>query len=514
MIETKPQAVHLDFVELCPNGGSTPSVRGELLAIVREGLVSSEQSVVCAVTAILSESRLEITMAETMSRAQLREIKTNASHILAQYRDEPAPADLKAVINGSREDGYKFVDSEGDTLHFMVVPLADHSQPVGILLVGSFEKEFGFLRQEMFKEIGHDFSLLLRRIWDLSLRQKEQYEILLTKIVDGVILCNANEEILFINQAAKEKLDLPVDANLHGQMLTDLNADFLTEFLRDALQNGMYEINKVVSNKKSQHTKLIGVHTELLRNHNNRDLGWLISLRDVTLNWQNDQMRSALTVASHEIKTPLNSMSGAIDLMLDADLGPLTADQQHCLKVVKDDIQRLNRLLTDILDLSRFDEGVQFIDRRKEVSVGLLAKRVIASFQEFANSKDIELKSKVARSIPTFKADRDRIQQVLVNLVENGIKYSLPGGRVEIDAVLEDSMLKIWVKDSGVGIPESDYENIFLKFKQLDNYPEQTSHGYGLGLSIAKDIIKAIGGTIWVESEVGKGSTFFFTIPV
>lgn len=513
MVQPKQKSIHLEQVELCPNGGSPRAITTQLLAIVREGLVSSERSVVCAVTAILSESRLEITTAEPLSHSQLKAIKTEAKQVLADYDDARA-TEPKAEINGQREDAYKYLDSGGDPLHFLVVPLAHHERPLGILLVGSFESEPTAIRHETFGEIGHDFSLLLKRIWSQSLHQREQYELLLSKSVDGVILCNANEEILFINNAAKEKLDLPVDSDLQGQRLTDLNADFLTEFLRDALQNGMYEINKVVSNKRNQHTKLLGVHTELLRNQNNLDIGWLISVRDVTLNWQNDQMRSALTVANHEIKTPLNSMRGAVDLLLETDLGPLTTDQRHCLNVVQDDIQRLNRLLADLLDLSRLDEGVQFIDRRKEVSIGLLAKRVLASFQEFANSKNIELKNKVARSIPTFRADRDRLQQVLVNLVENGIKYSMPGSQVEIDAVLQDSMLKVWVKDSGVGIEESDYGNVFLKFKQLDNYPDQASHGYGLGLSIAKDIIKAIGGTIWVESEIGKGSTFFFTIPV
>jgi len=237
-------------------------------------------------------------------------------------------------------------------------------------------------------------------------------------------------------------------------------------------------------------------------------------LRDVTRDWQNEQMRSALTVASHEIKTPLNSMLSAVDLLLDLDLGELNSKQNQCLSVVKDDIQRLNRLLADLLDLSRFDEGIQFFERRKQTSLEFLVNKVFDSFRSFAKSKKIQLVNKIPKSIPTFKGDRDRLQQVLSNLVENGIKYSMPGGSLSADAVLEGSIIKCCVKDKGVGIPASDLQTIFERFNQLDNFPDSGSRGYGLGLSIAKEIVESNGGQIWVESKLKVGSTFFFTIPV
>jgi len=513
MLETSKKSVYLDLVDLCPNGSSSQPIASQLLAIIREGLVQSERAALCTATAILADNKVELTTGQLLSREVVKQIKTRVHEALNKYGKKSDIADLKAEINGLTEESYQYCEPDAKQLHFLVIPLAYHAEAIGVLLVGSSDGDLGLIRETVFKDIGSDFSLLLSRIWSQTTKEHEQYKVMLSRSVDGVILCNAHEEILFINRAAKEKLELPPELNLQGKMLTDLNADYLTEFLRDALQNGMYEINKVVS-KKNKQSKLLGVHTELLRNHNNKDLGWMIALRDVTLNWQNDQMRSALMIASHEIKTPLNSIKGAIDLLLDTDLGPLSEDQQRCLNVVKDDIKRLNRLLIDILDTSRFDEGVQFIDRRKEVAISMLAGRVISSFREFANSKSITLENKIPRTIPTFKGNRDRIQQVLVNLVENGIKYSWPDGHVEIDAELKDSVLKVWVKDSGVGIPESEYEHIFDKFRQLDNYIDSSTQGYGLGLSIAKDIVTSIGGQIWVESEIDKGSTFFFTIPV
>jgi len=339
------------------------------------------------------------------------------------------------------------------------------------------------------------------------------FESMLMKMFDGVILSDVEKRLLFINSAATKMLDLESESPCAGDPLSALGAGYLIDVLDQARKQNLHEVNKVIRDDRPA-TRLIGVHAELLKDVDNVEIGWMFILRDITMNWQVDQMRSSLTIASHEIRTPLNSILGSIQLLLERDLGELNHNQMHCLNIVRDDTCRLNRLLSDILDLSRFEEGVQFIDRRKEVGLTFLVNKVIDSFRAYAASRQITLQSFVPKTIPTFKGDRDRLQQVFSNLVENGIKYSLPGGCVEIHADLSGSLLTCWVKDRGVGIPRDAFDTIFLKFKQLDNYPGQGTRGYGLGLCITKEIIEAIGGKIWVESEINKGSTFYFTIPV
>ncbi len=343
--------------------------------------------------------------------------------------------------------------------------------------------------------------------------EKETYELLALRTLDGLILCDSNKKILFINNSAKRLIGVEVEKNWLENSLDDLNVSFFLELLREAQENNQNEVNRVVDFFED-HTKLLGVHLELLRNARNEQVGWLFILRDVTSNWQSDQMRSALTVASHEIKTPLNSMLGTMDLLLEKDFGDLNNKQQHCLAIVKDDIQRLNRLLKDILDLSRFDAGIQFLERRKQTSLMFLVNKVFDSFQSFAKSKNIQLKNRIPKSVPTFKADRDRLQQVLSNLVENAIKYSLPGNSVWVHAKLKGSIIECSVRDRGTGIPSAESENIFERFTQLDNYQDPVHRGHGLGLSITKEIVEALGGRIWMESELDVGSTFYFTILV
>lgn len=344
------------------------------------------------------------------------------------------------------------------------------------------------------------------------LSEVEKLELLASRTLDGLILCSSEKEILFINNSAKRLLGIDIEQTAVERSLDDFHVSFLAECLEEAKRSNLHEFNKVVD-LRDDYSMLIGVHLELLKNKENVRVGWMYVLRDVTRNWQSDQIRSSLAVASHEIRTPLNSMLGAIDLLLEKDLGSLNRKQLHCLGVVKDDIQRLNRLLEDILDLSRFDEGVQFLERRKQTSLIFLVNKVFDSFQSFAAAKNISFTNKIPKSLPTFRGDRDRLQQVLSNLVENAIKYSLPGGKISIDAKLNDATIECCVADQGVGVPEEEFQNIFERFKRLDNDPEQTHHGYGLGLSIAKEIVEALGGRIWLESELGVGSKFYFTIP-
>jgi signal transduction histidine kinase len=352
----------------------------------------------------------------------------------------------------------------------------------------------------------------LRHVLYLAKRRKEAFELLSARTIEGLIFCDGSKRIQYLNGAARQLLNLPVAQKLIGEPLSKLNVSYLNDFIDEARREGLLELNKVftVMDKPSM---LVGAHIELLKNSRNQKVGWMIDLRDVSQNWQNHQLRSALTLASHEMKTPLYSIKSSVELLLETSLGELNDQQKRCLHLVKDDVVRLNRLLSDILDLSRFDAGIPFLDRRREISLPILIDKAIESFQAFAQSKNIKIENQVSPAFPIFNGQRDRLQQVVANLLENGVKYTLPGGSVTLQAELIDKHLIFTVKDTGVGIPASERERIFQRFQQLDNYPGG-KQGFGLGLSISKEIIEAMGGRIWVESQVGVGSSFHFKIPV
>jgi len=486
----------------------------EVLLVTRKATLDLATSNLCVATFQQANLRVAIDTTQHLSNEQVREIiaKVTCSEGLREVTGDVIKVPT-ILINDQSHETYQFDEEAPRFQQEELFPLTIGDTELGTLFVATFSASIDLTSERFLKHFENDFSMTLAFLWDLNRTQNETLYTLVAAILDGVILCGTDKKIKFVNQAALRMLAQDDGLNWVGKQLGELNIPHLTAFLNEALKNNLFELNKVINAPKSR-SRLLGVHTQLLKDTRNHEIGWMIALRDVTMTWQNDQMRSALSIASHEIKTPLNSIRGAVDLLLEKDLGALNGDQSHCLGVIKDDVSRLNRLIEDILDLSRFDEGVIFVDRRKEISLEFLVNKVTNSFGSFARRKTIYIVNKVPKNIPMFKGDRDRLQQVLSNLIENSIKYSLPDTKVEINASLENSILNVTVKDQGVGIPEEHWENIFGRFKQLENCPDHGGRGYGLGLAIAREIIEAAGGRIWVESVVGKGSTFHFTVPV
>jgi two-component system phosphate regulon sensor histidine kinase PhoR len=482
----------------------------EFLTILRETLVDLSGGVLCVGTMETGDSVIKLSARQPLSAPNLQSAKEK---ITARQSMANGATRMNLTVNGQPRSKYHCDPSAPEFQRQIVAPLFISNYRVGTLFVGSSDKSINQRKARLIRKLSRDLPRALRHLLYLNNRKKEKFEVLTSRALDGIILCDSSKRIQYINTAALQLLGLPLEERFVGQPLSALKASFLTEYLEQARTDCLSEVNKVVGVRR-KHPVLIGAHLELIRNHQNSEIGWMFDLRDVTKNWQNDQLRSALTLASHEMKTPLSSIKGALELLLENDLGKMNDKQKHCLHIIKDDIVRLNRLLSDILDLSRFDEGIQFLDRRKEIALPILIHKVSESFKSFARSKNIKIVNRVSRNIPTFKGPRDRLQQVLANLLENSIKYTLPGGRVSMEAELKDNQLTFVVKDSGVGIPAEDLENIFQRFKQLDNYPDGGKQGFGLGLSISKEIIEAMGGKIWVESQVGVGSSFYFKIPV
>ncbi len=354
-------------------------------------------------------------------------------------------------------------------------------------------------------EVG--FRALLTKV----LRKTEDLNNILLSMIDGVILCDEKSRIRFMNEKARKLCGFESIPQL-GAPLEPTPLCDLPQLLDEAMEDGITQLNRVIplGNSNSQ---LLGVNIQFVKNFMGQPVGWLLILRDITASWQSDQIRSMISIASHELNTPLASMKNTLDLLLDREVGELTPNQEKFLRIVQDDMTRLQRLLHDLLDLSRLEDGRMELDRRRHVRIEFVANKVIESFRVFAESRGITLRTDIPSGIAGINGDRDRITQILVNLVDNAIKYSHFGGEVVIAARETESEVVVSVSDQGVGIPRENLNFIFERFVQLDNLPEGVHRGFGLGLSIARDIVESHNGRMWVESEPGKGSTFYFSLP-
>lgn len=234
--------------------------------------------------------------------------------------------------------------------------------------------------------------------------------------------------------------------------------------------------------------------------------------RDLTRRRQMERMKSEfVSMVSHELRTPLASIHGSLGLLASGLLGNTTEKGKRMLEIAVSNTDRLMRLINDILDLEKFDYG-KIEMKRRTCDAGELIRQAGAEMRVMAQKHEIELS--FICSDAKILADGDRMVQCLTNLLSNAIKFSHPGGLVNVSARTIGSDLRFEVSDQGRGIPANMQESIFERFHQVDASDSRKKGGTGLGLAICRTIVHQHGGKIWVESVVGKGSTFFFTIPL
>ncbi len=244
-------------------------------------------------------------------------------------------------------------------------------------------------------------------------------------------------------------------------------------------------------------------------------LGRIVVLRDVTRETQVDRMKSEfVSTVSHELRTPLTAIQGYVDLILEGKPGPLTDTQREFLTMMQSSNQRLTALITDILDVSRIEAGKIEL-REDEVNYPPLVELIVKMLQGEALARGVVLHAEIAPgSYPPVLGDTERLQQVLTNLISNGIKYTPSGGSITVTVRPQESYVATCVADTGIGIPREDRERVFEKFYRADNSTTRSAGGTGLGLAISRAIVERLGGSIWVESEAGEGSQFWFTLPL
>jgi len=220
-----------------------------------------------------------------------------------------------------------------------------------------------------------------------------------------------------------------------------------------------------------------------------------------------------LSHMSHELRTPLHVIIGFSELMLDGVAGKVNKEQRQCLDDIWGGGQHLLGLINDILDLSKIESGKMEL-KLANFAIGNLVKVLGRTMATRFAQKNQSFDVKMEEGLPPVRVDRDKVRQVLLNLLSNSSKFTPDGGKLEVEAVRENDWCRVSVIDNGIGIKQEDQERIFEAFCQLDNPLNNNIGGTGLGLTIARQIVEKHGGRIWVESEYGKGSRFSFTLPL
>ncbi len=347
-----------------------------------------------------------------------------------------------------------------------------------------------------------------RKQQQTSLDAKAQQQVLFNSMLEGLLLLDRSRKIYLVNRAFK---------NLFG-LKTELRGKTIVEALRlheldDLLQR--VEAEKQVLDYEIKlpdlNERWLQVNAAIITNSAGERDGTILVFRDLTRLKQLERTREEFVAnVSHELRTPLSLIKGYVETLLDgARNDPAVAER--FLKIIERNSQRLDLLIQDLLTISALESEKIKLDLHP-VELRALAGKVLTDLNAKAENKNIHL----VNELPEFTAngDANRLDQVLANLVDNAIKYGRAEGRVTVGGKQrDDGVLEIFVRDDGPGIPAEALERVFERFYRVDKARSRDQGGTGLGLSIVKHIVQAHGGEVRCESVLGKGATFFFTLP-
>jgi PAS domain S-box-containing protein len=256
----------------------------------------------------------------------------------------------------------------------------------------------------------------------------------------------------------------------------------------------------------------VGITYSPLFDRNGNLLNIIATLTDITRYREAEELKSTfISVISHELKTPVSLIKGYASTLAreDAPLSPEMVREYG--RIIEEESNRLNELINNLLDASRIQAGALQLDMA-EVNLAVLAGTAVERFRTQAPSHRFELD--FPADLPLVRGDEKRIRQVLDNLLSNAIKYSPGGGLIRVGAWRDDHRVVVYVADTGIGIPPEEQRNVFERFYRVESGLRRGTQGVGLGLYLVKALIEAHGGEVWLQSEPGKGTTFFFSLPV
>lgn len=393
---------------------------------------------------------------------------------------------------------------------FITVPIVNMMFSAQKIAAGNFDQVLEVKSDDEVGKLTQTFNNMAKKLksnlTEIS-REKNKIETILNYMTDGVLAFNVQGEVIHANPAAKKMMDVEVITEGFNELSKRYNVGITLEELLYMESLSGKERNV------SGGDKFIRIYFALFTDENQKTEGIIAVLQDITEQQKLDAMRREyIANVSHELRTPLTSIKSYTETILDG----VIEDKDTTLRflgVVNSEADRMTRLVKDLLQLSKLDNQ-QMSWNMQRISFVDLVKSSIEKLIIEAKNKEQSLESYVIGEIPDVKADFDRIQQVVINVISNAIKYTEPNGKITVYIGKMFNEVYMKVVDTGVGIPEEDIGRIFERFYRVDKARSREMGGTGLGLSIAKEIVEAHGGSISAASKEGEGTEITVKLPV
>jgi two-component system sensor histidine kinase VicK len=399
--------------------------------------------------------------------------------------------------------------------HTITNPIKEITQQATAVAEGDFNHQVKVVGHDEIGQLGNAFNYMTNRLKEaLSLNEEEREKLasILSNMSDGVVATDDLGKVIVMNRRAKQMLQIEEKdvAGIDIAELLGMSKEKIGQYVLGDLNTAMIDLSIV---DEEEPLKVRVTFTPIHRRERGIT-GTIAVLQDVTEQEKLEQSRREFVAnVSHELRTPLTTIKSYLEALDDGALDDRQLADRF-IGVTRNETERMIRLVTDLLHLSRLDSRQAILSKEPTDIVDML-EEVADRFSFQLQQREIAIAIHVEEGIPAVRMDPDQIDQVLDNLMSNAIKYTPEGGSIEIAVrKTENQMLQIAIKDDGIGIPKKDLERIFERFYRVDKARSRSMGGTGLGLSIAREIVKAHGGAIELESEMTRGTKVSFTLPI
>ncbi len=466
-----------------------------------------------------------------VDNVRLRMLKSLAALLNKEIKGDLLDESISGTITD--ETNKKTVQS------FFNIPVVINNVPVGILNVASTEE--GLYKEDeitILYTIMNQASSAVSKLENILSQEKGKLNAMVESMADGVFMVDIRNRLLVINPAAKDMLGIDKDQPNMFDILDALSSkiDIRTK-IEESLKTG----HLITEEKFTIGDKVLRILVSPVKDPENKPLGAVVLFHDVTKETAIEKMREDFTsMMVHELRSPLTGIRSIANLLREDKIKNEQRKYQEFIDLIVTNSASMLDLVNDLLDVAKLEAG-KFQVMKKATDVLNLIKMRMESFESLAGENQLKLESKIDPNLPkVVTLDETKVGQVLNNLLSNAIKFTKPGGKITVSAFplktkedmlnkvaslgmiwpglkevkFKDDVLVMAVSDTGVGIPEDESEKLFNKFTQLENSAGSEKKGTGLGLVISKGVVEAHGGVIGLCSELEKGTTFYFTIPL
>lgn len=344
-----------------------------------------------------------------------------------------------------------------------------------------------------------------RSLSDIS-AEKNKVEAILSQMTDGIVAFDQTGEMIHSNSAAKELSGIE-DGITFTQFASALKFDLTLE------QLNYLDRNRVVERQSEIGNRIIRVLFAPYADEAEKNGGTVVVMQDITEQTKLDMARREFVAnVSHELRTPITTIKSYAETIL--DMADEDTPQTNFIRVIEQEADRMTRIVTDLLTLSKLDNSAKAAMDKKVFNLSELVGSVVDKLKINANNLGLTISFKKEGDTSNFFGDKDRMEQVITNIVSNAVKYTPSGGNVEVVCSAKYTEAVVRVTDNGIGIPEKDLPRIFERFYRVDKARSRESGGTGLGLAIAKELVEMHGGRIDIRSREGKGTSVIISLPM